>query len=183
MIADQAVINAGFDLRRYAMKPNDGEVHQNTSPPLTPSSERGLRPDGTAPLPHWRAPTLVISRQKVGLTGRLARCKGSHSSVAIVHSTQSCCPATTIAKTIKVTRLWYQSTNHWRAVTRPGREASGSNNPAGDFIVISDCPASADYVLAPYPLRTAPAFQLAASGGYRELATTSRSSRPQKRIF
>ena len=28
---------------------------------------------------------------------------------------------------------WHQSTNHWRAITRPGWVASGSNNPAGDF--------------------------------------------------
>ena len=26
---------------------------------------------------------------------------------------------------------WHQSTNYWRAVTRPGWDASGSNNPAG----------------------------------------------------
>ena len=27
--------------------------------------------------------------------------------------------------------FWHQNTNHWRAVTRPGWNASGSNNPAG----------------------------------------------------
>jgi hypothetical protein len=29
--------------------------------------------------------------------------------------------------------LWRQHANHWRAITRPGWECSGSNSVAGDF--------------------------------------------------